>query len=84
MPSPCVPVERLTPTPHHFQVRALRESFPALNIEVDGGLSPATIDEAAAAGANMIVAGSAVFKAENPKAVIDALRDSVRKAGFAE
>jgi pentose-5-phosphate-3-epimerase len=32
----------------------------------------------------MIVAGSAVFKADNPRAVIDSLRDSVRRAGFAE
>ena len=30
--------------------------------QVDGGLGPATIDEAAAAGANNIVAGSSVFK----------------------
>ena len=35
------------------------------DIEVDGGLKPATIDMAAKAGANMIVSGSGIFKAEN-------------------
>ena len=45
------------------QVRALREKHPVLDIEVDGGVEPATVDEAAKAGANMIVSGSGVFKA---------------------
>lgn len=44
------------------QVRYLRQKYVTLNIEVDGGLAEATIDEAAAAGANWIVAGSSVFK----------------------
>ena len=43
------------------KVRQLRDLYPTLDIEVDGGLSPATIVEASSAGANMIVAGSAVF-----------------------
>ena len=48
------------------KVKALREKYPSLNIQVDGGLSPKTIDSAAKAGANVIVAGS-VFKSEDPK-----------------
>ena len=44
------------------KVLALRTQHPTLDIQVDGGLSPKTIDQAAAAGANLIVAGSAVFK----------------------
>ncbi|KAL0928495.1 hypothetical protein M5K25_000379 [Dendrobium thyrsiflorum] len=35
-------------------------------LNVDGGLGPSTIDAAAAAGANCIVAGSSVFGAEEP------------------
>jgi ribulose-phosphate 3-epimerase len=31
---------------------------------VDGGLGPDTIDDAAKAGANMIVAGSSIFKGD--------------------
>jgi ribulose-phosphate 3-epimerase len=56
------------------QVRYLRDLRPTLNIEVDGGLGLETIKEAYEAGANMIVAGSAVFKASNPKAMIEQLR----------
>ena len=55
------------------KVAALRERYPSLNIQVDGGLAADTIDAAAEAGANMIVAGSAVFKGV-PKDVIGALR----------
>lgn len=59
------------------KVEALRKKYPELNIEVDGGLGPATIDQAADAGANVIVAGSAVFAAKDPADVIAALRQSV-------
>jgi ribulose-phosphate 3-epimerase len=42
---------------------------------VDGGLAPgATIEAAAAAGANVIVAGSSVFGSADPKATIAELR----------
>lgn len=63
------------------KVAALRKAFPALDIEVDGGLGPATIDAAAKAGANMIVAGSSVFKASDPASVIMGMRNSVEKHG---
>lgn len=63
------------------KVAALRKAFPELDIEVDGGLGPSTIDAAAKAGANMIVAGSSVFKASNPAVVIMGMRNSVEKHG---
>ena len=44
------------------KVLQLRTEHPKLDIQVDGGLGPPTIDAAAAAGANIIVAGSSVFK----------------------
>ncbi|GBC09659.1 hypothetical protein RclHR1_09010012 [Rhizophagus clarus] len=59
------------------KVQALREKFPDLDIEVDGGLSPDTIDSAAQAGANVIVAGTSVFKSENPKDIISVFREKV-------
>ncbi|CAH8255980.1 unnamed protein product [Arabidopsis lyrata] len=62
------------------KVRALRNKYPTLDIEVDGGLGPSTIDAAAAAGANCIVAGSSVFGAPEPGDVISLLRASVKKA----
>ena len=59
------------------KVEALRKKYPELNIEVDGGLSEKTIDTAAEAGANVIVAGSAVFGAKDPSEVIRKLREAV-------
>jgi ribulose-phosphate 3-epimerase len=59
------------------KVSALRAKYPDMHIEVDGGLSEKTIDQAAEAGANVIVAGSAVFGAKDPGDVIKKLRDAV-------
>jgi ribulose-phosphate 3-epimerase len=59
------------------KVAELRKRYPELNIEVDGGLGPGTIDQAADAGANVIVAGSAVFGAKDPAEVIANLRQAV-------
>jgi len=61
------------------KVKMLRQMYPLLNIQVDGGVGPSTIDTCAQAGANMIVSGTAVVKAENPKEVITKLRESVTK-----
>jgi len=63
------------------KVQALRQKYPELNIEVDGGLGTGTIDQAASAGANIIVAGSAVFGAKDPSEVISLLRKSVDERG---
>ncbi|RLM85088.1 hypothetical protein C2845_PM04G20640 [Panicum miliaceum] len=59
------------------KVRTLRNKYPSLDIEVDGGLGPSTIDVAASAGANCIVAGSSIFGAADPGEVISVLRKSV-------
>ena len=43
-------------------------------LEVDGGISRETIAEARNAGADTFVAGSAIFKSENPESEVGALR----------
>lgn len=45
-------------------------------IEVDGGVSAANAAALKEAGADILVAGSAVFKAESPESVIKALQDA--------
>lgn len=50
-----------------------RQSLP-VKIEVDGGVSPANAKALLEAGAEILVAGSAVFKAEDPAAIIGAMR----------
>ncbi|CEP64980.1 ribulose-phosphate 3-epimerase RPE1 LALA0_S15e01750g [Lachancea lanzarotensis] len=59
------------------KVEALRNKFPQLDIQVDGGLGKDTIPHAAKAGANVIVAGTSVFTAENPTEVISFLKSEV-------
>jgi len=47
---------------------------PGAHLEVDGGLNPETVRQARAAGANVIVAGTAVFRAPDMRGAIGALR----------
>ncbi|VVC96267.1 ribulose-phosphate 3-epimerase [Leptidea sinapis] len=63
-----------------LKVKYLREQFPLLNIEVDGGVGPSTIDCCANAGANMIVSGTAVIGSPDQAATIKLLRDTVTHA----
>jgi ribulose-phosphate 3-epimerase len=51
-----------------------------LFIEVDGGVNTETIEQAAAAGADVFVAGSTVFHAAEPARVVEALRAQARAA----
>ena len=44
------------------------------DIEVDGGITPENAGLVASAGANVLVAGTAVFGADDPPAAVDALR----------
>ena len=47
---------------------------PDVPIEVDGGIGPANAHDVIAAGATMLVAGSSVFKADDPAEAIKAMR----------
>lgn len=47
-------------------------------VQVDGGVGPETIGRCAEAGANVFVAGSAVFRAEDPAAMVERLRALAR------
>lgn len=62
----------------YMRIRTLREEIARqgldLPIEVDGGVGPANAKALIEAGAEILVAGSAVFKAEDPGAVIAAMR----------
>jgi ribulose-phosphate 3-epimerase len=64
------------------KVRAARERVESghlrLFIEVDGGITADTIEAAAEAGADVFVAGSSVYGAENPGKAVEALRVQAR------
>jgi ribulose-phosphate 3-epimerase len=63
-------------------LRAMAGARP-IDIEVDGGITPQNAGQVAAAGANVLVAGSAVFKGGNPdayRANIAAIRNAAATA----
>ena len=66
------------------KVRLAREHVRAghlrLFVEVDGGISADTIEAAAEAGADVFVAGSAVFGADDPGRAVEALRARARRS----
>lgn len=59
------------------RTRELLKGRPDLDvwIQVDGGVAESTIEECAAAGANVFVAGSAVYNAADPAAACAKLRN---------
>lgn len=61
------------------KIRQARELISAhggeIWLQVDGGVTEETIGRAASAGADMFVAGSAVYGAEDPAGVVKTLRD---------
>ena len=63
------------------KVRVLRERLkPEQRLEIDGGIDPTTIEEAVAAGADTLVAGSAIFGQPDP---ISAMHELERLAAVA-
>jgi ribulose-phosphate 3-epimerase len=66
------------------KIRRARELMDKHGVEtwlqVDGGVSLETIERCAEAGADVFVAGSAVFSAEDPAAMVAALREVATRA----
>lgn len=60
------------------QLRAMLQEagFGDMDIEVDGGISPETAPQITAAGANVLVAGSAVFGSRDRRAAISSIRSA--------
>jgi ribulose-phosphate 3-epimerase len=67
------------------KIRRARELMAKHGVEcwlqVDGGVSAQTIERAAEAGADVFVAGSAVYSADDPDAVVRRLRTLAETAG---
>ena len=53
----------------------VRKTGQEIWIQVDGGIAESTIERAVDAGADVFVAGSAVFRAEDPDAMVRSLKD---------
>jgi ribulose-phosphate 3-epimerase len=62
------------------RIQELHTTNPNLTIAVDGGVSPANIAELVHAGASRFGVGSAIMKAENPKAAYETLKTIAENA----
>jgi transketolase len=61
------------------KIQTIREKFPKLEIEVDGGINPETSERASEAGANILAASSAIFMAESiPDAVKNIYQSGIK------
>lgn len=60
--------------------KAIEDAGVPIALQVDGGVAPDTIERAAEAGADVFVAGSAVYSAEDPAKAISELRNLARNA----
>jgi ribulose-phosphate 3-epimerase len=72
--------------PEHLEkvrhARALREARRlGFRIEVDGGIDPETARDSVAAGADVLVAGSAIFRAPDPPEAARAIRAATGPRG---
>lgn len=56
------------------KVTIIREANPDIDIEVDGGINLENIEKVKAVGANVIVAGTAVFKEQNRERIISEMK----------
>ena len=68
------------------KIKAIREEATRrgldLDIQVDGGITPDNLKYATEAGANVVVAGSAIFKAEKPEEVIAEMNRQAERYPF--
>ncbi len=62
------------------KVAEIRRRFPDLLISIDGGIDLETVKPAAAHGANLFVAGTALFKAPDMKAAVAQMRANAKAA----
>ncbi|MBU0577222.1 ribulose-phosphate 3-epimerase [Patescibacteria group bacterium] len=60
------------------KVKWIREHFPDLDIAIDGGIDHETAPLAIEAGANILVSGSYILKADDPEKAAERLRGAVK------
>ena len=60
------------------KVKMVKEKYSSerLLVEIDGGISLETVAEAASAGTDLLVSGSAIFKSENPLEIFKNLTEA--------
>jgi ribulose-phosphate 3-epimerase len=62
------------------KIKALRDSFPDLLLEIDGGIDATTIGSARQAGCDLFVVGSAIFRRDDYHVAMDDLTHAIDAA----
>ena len=62
------------------KIKALRALHPNLDISVDGGITVDSAAQCAAAGANVLISGTALFKSADMRAEVSAMRSMAQAA----
>jgi ribulose-phosphate 3-epimerase len=73
-------IQSVMPKVKALRTMANERGLSELQIQVDGGINRGTIEEAAAAGADVFVSGSGVFKAPSLEEGISELRQLAAKS----
>jgi len=60
------------------KIIALRQKYPDVKIEIDGGVSPRNAKKLAQAGANILVAGSSIFESGDIGLTINKFKDAIK------
>ncbi len=60
------------------KIIALRQKYPSVKIEVDGGIDLENIKKLAEAGANFLAVGSAIFESKNIGRTIEELKQDIK------
>jgi ribulose-phosphate 3-epimerase len=63
------------------KLRAIREEYPDLLLQIDGGIDASTAGAAREAGCDLFVVGSAIFRQEDYGQAIGGLNDAIAKTG---
>ena len=61
----------------YAKIHQVRAQYPNMTIVVDGGINPERAQKAAKIGADFIVAGSYIFKSDDPKERLEELKNSL-------
>lgn len=62
------------------KVWMLRQKYPNVKIEVDGGINLTNVSRAAVAGIDFLIVGSAIFGDSNPRAALEEMKKTVDSA----
>ena len=62
------------------KVVKLRESFPELDIEVDGGVKQSNMHIPIKAGVNVLVSGTGLFGQDDPAEIISQMKSAINEA----